>query len=117
DTAASRAATIYSNVRVQVGSQTYGSNAIGTTTTFTNMSVPLTAETWVPVTLLADVQTGVNNVSASSTLVASGITGVDSNYNTVTLTNAVNQTSTDNQYLTSGISIGSTVASLGTCTG
>ncbi len=119
--------TIYSNVRLSVNGQTYGSNAItvvgsnppgtATTTTFSNLSIPLSQDAWVPVTLLADVQSGVTGVSASSTLVASGIVGVDSNYNTVDVTNAGNQTSTDNVYTTSGISVTAPTASIGSCTG
>ena len=111
------AAHIYSNLRIQMGGLTYGSNALGTTTTFTNLNIPLTQDAWVPATLLADIQTGVNGPIGSSTLVASGIIGVDSNYNAVDNTTATNQTSTDNAYSTSGISVTAPTATLGACTG
>jgi hypothetical protein len=111
------AAHTYSNLRVQAGGLTYGSNALGTTTTFTNMSIPLAQDAWVPITLIADVQSGVNGIKASSTLLATGgqVVGVDSNYNTLTYSNASNQTSTNNVYSTSGVNITSPSASFGTC--
>lgn len=106
---------LYSNVRVQAAGLTYGSNALATTTTFTNMSIPLPVDAWVPLTIIADVQSGITGVSASTTLVASALTGVDTNYNTLTLSSATNQSSTNNVYSTSGINVTPISAVLSNC--
>jgi len=111
--------TLYQNVRLYNGSQLIaGANSlVAGAATFNNLTIPLTQDVWTDLTLKADVNINQTGVSASSTLVAAGIVGTDSNYNTLTLTSATNQTSTDNQYSISGISIGSQSAALGTCTG
>ena len=107
---------VYSNLRVQAGGLTYGSNALATTTTFTNMSIPLTEDAWIPLTVIADVQAGVpNGTKASTTLVASALVGVDQNFNTLTLSSASNQVSTNNIYSTSGVTVTPGAASLSNC--
>jgi hypothetical protein len=121
-TAAYATTTAVSNVRLKVGAtscaatsgQTYGSNNLTAgNTTFTNMSVALPNDAWVDVTLCADINANQSNFSASSTLVAASIVGVDSNFNTVTLTNASNVTSSDVQFLTAGVNVSNASATLG----
>lgn len=105
---------VYSNLRIQVGGMTYGSNQIGTSTTFTNMSIPLAVDAWVPLTVIADVQAGVNATNASTTLDASTIVGVDSNFNSLTISGG-DQTSSNNIYSITGINVTPGAATLSNC--
>jgi hypothetical protein len=134
------ASTAFSNLRLQAGGNTYGSNAIcsgtavttacpasgaansatfvagtsGTTTTFTNMNLALPQDTWVDVTLLGNINTNQTGYSASTTLIGFGTVGVDSNYNTITLTSASNVTANDLAFSTSVLNLMSgPVATLG----
>lgn len=87
-------ADLFTQYNLKIGSQTFGANSITTnstvngqassTVTFTNFgSVALAADTYVPVTLLANIQQNTNNtldgVIASTTLVASGTVGGTTN--------------------------------------
>lgn len=115
-TASYATTSLISNLRLQVGGQTYGANSLAAgNTTFTNMSVPMTADVWTDATLIADIASGYNsnNITASSTLVAASIGGVDSNYNTLTLTSASNVTSNSITFLQAGLSLTNPVATLG----
>lgn len=108
--------TLYSNLRIRSGSLTYGSNnPVAGNSTFSNLSIPLPEDQWVAFTLLADVNTNITAVSASSTLVKAAITGVDANFNTVSLTSASNQTSTNNVYSLSGVTVTPGTAALSNC--
>lgn len=101
--------TLYSNLRLQAAGLTYGSNnPVAGNTTFTNMTIPLAKDQWIPVTLLADVNANQTGISASSTLVGLSIDGVDANYNDLDVDpTASNQTSTNNIYSLSGIGVAS----------
>lgn len=110
--------TIFQNVRLVDGSTTYGANSLSAGgTTFSNLTIGLTQDSWKDVKVIADVLANVTGVSASTTLVKASIVGVDANYNTVTLTNASNVTSNDVQLQTSGISVGAMSASYSLTTG
>ncbi len=110
--------TIFQNVRLVDGSTTYGANSLAAGgTTFSNLTINLTQDAWKDVKVIADVLQNVTGVSASTTLVKSTIVGVDTNYNTVTLSNASNVTSNDVQLQTSGISVGAMSASYSLTTG
>lgn len=111
DGVAKDAARTYSNVRLCDGSMCYGAQSVGTTTTFNNLTINVAEETWKDLTLKADVLAGVTNYSASSTLDASSVNGVDTNYNTLTVSNATDATSQKITYLTSGLSITNASAS------
>ena len=98
------ATSLFQNVRLFQGNTLVGgastfSAANPGVVTFTNISLPLTQDAWTSLTLKADVIATTSSFSASSTIVASGIVGVDSNYNVVTLGNASNRTSNDTTFV------------------
>ena len=104
--------SIFQNVRLKVGGQVYGANSLSAgASTFTNLNFTLAQDQWTDVSVIADVLSNISGVSASSTLVKAGIVGVDSNYNTVTVSNASNATANDVQLQTSGISVSNLSAS------
>ena len=104
--------SIFQNVRLKVGGQVYGANSLSAgASTFTNLNFTLAQDQWTDVSVVADVLSNISGVSASSTLVAAGIVGVDGNYNTVTVSNASNATANDVQLQTSGISVSNLSAS------
>ncbi len=77
---------LFGTFRLQVAGQTYSADSVtanastglagSSTVSFTTLTIPLAADTYVPVKLLADVNVDTNNAldgtSASTTLVASG---------------------------------------------
>ena len=91
------ASQFFQNVRLYDGSTFLGgaSTLSATQATFTNLTVPLTMDTWKSLTLKADVIASSTAYSASSTLVASSVVGTDSGYNTITLSNASDRRSND----------------------
>ncbi len=110
--------SVFQNVRLKVGGNVYGANSlVAGGTTFTNLNFNLPQDQWTDVSLLADVIANVSGVSASSTLVAASVVGVDSNFNTITLTNASNATANDVTLQTSGISVSNMSASYTLTTG
>jgi len=110
--------SIFQNVRLKVGGQVYGANSLSAgASTFTNLNFTLAQDQWTDVSVVADVLSNISGVSASSTLVAAGIVGVDGNYNTVTVSNASNATANDVQLQTSGISVSNLSASYSLTTG
>lgn len=103
------ATTLFQNVRLYSGSTLLGgaySLATNGTVTFTNLDIPFTAGTWKPLTLKADVLATSTAFVASSTIDVSTVVGVDSNYNTITLTNASDRSSNNVTYVpNAGITI------------
>ncbi len=91
------ASQFFQNVRLYDGSTFLGgaSTLSATQATFTNLTVPLTMDSWKSLTLKADVIASSTAYSASSTLVASSVVGTDSGYNTITLSNASDRRSND----------------------
>ncbi len=111
-----QASSIFQNVRLKVGSQTYGATTLGTTTTFTNLSLNLPQDQWVDAQLVADVVANTSSVAASTTLVASSIVGVDANYNTISTSNSgtivgSNVSANNTTFLTAGVSVSNMSAS------
>jgi hypothetical protein len=107
----------FSNFRLTVGGQTYGANAVtagstnaSSTVTFTNLTIPLTQDTWTDLTLQADIAQSVSSVTASTTLLAVGINGVDANYNNPTIVGG-NVTGNDVQFLSAGVAVSNPTAS------
>lgn len=110
--------TLFSNVRLMSGNLSYGANSlVAGGTTFTNMQVPLPQDQWVELKLTANVAGAdtSSGVAASSTLVAASISGIDTNFNSLTISNAGNVTSADRTFLQSGVGISNASATLGTC--
>jgi peptidoglycan hydrolase-like protein with peptidoglycan-binding domain len=109
--------TLFSNVRLETGSLSYGANSLTGGSTFTNLQIPLPQDQWVELTLKADVAGAdtSSGVAASSTMVAASISGIDANFNSLTVSNGGNVTSSDVTFLQSGVGISNTSASIGTC--
>jgi len=78
---------IFSNVRIIIGSNTYGalSYSAAGLATFTNLNIPLTQDVWTDVKLIADVAATSTDVIASSTLLAATINAIDSTYTAATV--------------------------------
>lgn len=108
--------TLFSNVRLEANGLSYGANSlVAGGTTFTNMQVPLPLDQWIDLKLTANVAGAdtSSSVSASSTLVAASISGVDTNFNSLTVSNAGNVTSADRTFLQTGLGLVSSSAVLG----
>jgi hypothetical protein len=114
------AAKLFQNVRLYSGTTLLGGATTfsGDTATFTNLSIPLTVESWKSLTLKADVvATTTTSFAASSTIDVSTIVGVDTNYNTVTLTNASDRTSNDTTFVVNaGITVSGITVNKGSVT-
>ena len=93
---------------------TYGAASLtgGPTPTFSNMSISLPKDTWVDLTLKADIAAN-QALTASTTLDVSTVTGLDSNYNTLTLTNASDVTASDVVFTTGALDLVSSSAVAG----
>lgn len=92
--------TMIQNVRLYDGSTLLGGASTFTAAnpgvaTFTNLTIPLTVDVWKTLTVKADVLATSTSFQASSTLVAASVVGTDTNYNTITLSNASNRTGND----------------------
>ncbi len=113
------ASSLFQNVRLYDGSTLLGgaSTLSATQASFTNLTIPLTMDTWKSLTLKADVVASSTAYSASSTIVASSVVGTDSGYNTITLTNAANRTSNDVTFVpNAGITVSNWAISKGNVT-
>ena len=100
--------TLFQNVRLYVdGTAVAGAYSLAAgQPTFTNLNIPLTVDVWKSLTIKADVLARATAFSASSTIIADSVVGVDNNYNTITLTNASNRTGNDLTYVpNAGLSI------------
>ena len=105
--------TLLSNLRlVDTNGTTYGAASLNGATTFTNMNIKLAKDTWKDLTLKADIAAS-QSLSASTTLVASSVVGIDDNYNTLTLTNASNVTANDVVFSTGNLELVGPSAVLG----
>jgi len=97
--------TLLSNLRlVDSDGTVYGASSLNAATTFTNMKIKLAKDTWTDLTLKADIAAS-QSLSASTTLVASSVAGMDTNYNTLTLTNASNVTADDVVFSTGNLEL------------
>ncbi len=103
--------SVLSNLRLLVGGQTYGAAAFATTSSvfpsqvsFTNLNINLPQDAWTTMTLEGNVAAGVNNIVASSTIAAATISGVDTNFNNLTVSGS-NQTSNDVSLLAAGLTL------------
>lgn len=117
--------TVFSDIKIKAGSLTYSADSVASTTTFTNMNIPLPKDVYVPITLLAKVAKDTNNaldgVSASTTLAAAGTNGgtsnipsvEDSTFNTIDV-NEGTFISSDQVFSASSAVVSNMVAKLGT---
>jgi hypothetical protein len=121
--------TLFSHIKIKVNGQEYTANTIDTssgsnstassTVTFTDLTIPLPKDVYVPVTITADVakpsSTGaLDGKSASTTLVANttNIVAEDSTFNSVTV-NAGTLISTDQIFSSTGAVISGLSATKG----
>lgn len=104
-------ANLFSNVRLLDGSASYGSVLSSGTATFTNLNIALAQDAWKDLTLVADIAATTSDVTASSTLVASTISAVDTNYNTATISGS-NQTAANVLMTINSMSISNTSAAV-----
>jgi peptidoglycan hydrolase-like protein with peptidoglycan-binding domain len=101
-------ATVFSNFRLRQGSNTYGASSFSTSTgraTFSDLTVNLAQDQWVSLSLVVDVAATSSDVLASSTLVASSIKAVDTNFDNalvggVAAASATNDQTSSNTKLT-----------------
>ena len=91
--------TVLSNVRLMIGSQSYGALSFSDTglATFTNLSVPLTQDLWTDVKVVADVVATSTDVTVSSLLDASTINAIDSTYTAATIGGSAMASATNDQ--------------------
>ena len=110
------AGSVLSNVRlIDPEGNSYGASSITSTgtTTFSNLTIKLAKDVWKDLTVKADVASGITGYGASTTLAVSGINGIDTNFNTLTTSNAATSTANDVNFLTSGVSVSDISATLG----
>ena len=107
----------FSNFRLFVNGASIGGGTIsstGTSITFNNLTLPLTQDAWLDVTLMADVAANVSG-GAHFTLADSsaGLTVTDANYGTVTFSSANTASTNVLTFTTNSLTIGAISASLG----
>ncbi len=103
--------TVFSNVRLMVGSQSYGALTFTNAglATFTNLTIALPQDIWTDVKIVADVAATSTDVTASSTLDVSTITAIDSTYTTATIAGS-DQTSVNTLLTINSVSVSNTSA-------
>jgi peptidoglycan hydrolase-like protein with peptidoglycan-binding domain len=93
------ATEVFSNLRIMVGSQTYGALSFSDAglATFTNLQIPLAQDQWTDVRLVADVAATTTNITTYSKLVANTIDATDSTYTAATVGGAAMAAATSDQ--------------------
>jgi hypothetical protein len=109
--------TIFSSVSIKAAGLTYSASSLSTSSaTFTNLQIPLTADTYIPVTvyatLAADTNTAYDNVTVYVTLTPSTNTVgvIDSTYNTVSPASSAPLTANTQTFTASGLSFSGLMA-------
>lgn len=110
--------SLFSSVQIKAGGLTYSASTLtATTAVFTNLSIPLAADVYTPITVLATLAQNTNgvydNVYVTTSLVSSNVVAIDSTYNTVT-PNTVTLTSNAQTFTSSGVTVGSLAKSIQT---
>ena len=111
--------TLFQNIRLYDGSTLLGgaSSLAAGQPTFTNLTIPLTMDTWKSLTLKADVLSSATAFTATSTIIASSVVGTDTGYNTITLTNAAPRQSNEVTFVpNAGITVSGWAISKGNVT-
>lgn len=99
--------TLLTNLRlVAADGTTYGAASLTAGPTFANMNIKLPKDSWQDITLKADINAS-QSLTASTTLDASTVVGIDANYNTLTLTNASDVTANDVIFSTGALELAS----------
>lgn len=82
---------LFSKLSIKIGGNIYSASTLGSTTSFTNLQVPLAADVYTPVTIYGTVAADTNNMfdgdQASTTWTVNGtnLVAVDSSYSNVTV--------------------------------
>jgi hypothetical protein len=103
--------TVFKNLRIVVdGGSTYNVDSVASTSTFSNLNIPLTTDAWKSITLKADVSDQDEFLSgtvliASTTVNTTNIVGVDANYNTLTASGGNVPTANQITFLAAGVAI------------
>jgi hypothetical protein len=99
NTSTSAQTGIFSNLRMMVGSNSYGAVSFSASglATFTNLNISLPQDIWTDVKLVADVAATSTDVMASSTLIANTINATDSTYTAATVGGVAMASATNNQ--------------------
>lgn len=108
---------LFNNLQIKVAGLTYGATTINNgTVTFNNLSVPLPANTYVPITVYVNVAQDTNNsldgLSATVSLPTGNIQAIDSNYNSVPVSTGTISGNTIT-FSSSGVQVSNTSAVLG----
>ena len=120
------AAHALAQVQLKVNGQTYAASAIGTTTSFTNLNIPLAADTYVPMTILAtvvqDTNGVVDNTSLQTVLTTAGNLStspsfnpsvIDATYNNVVNSSINTLTANAQSFTATGVTAGNLSTSFG----
>jgi len=124
-------ATLFSNIQLKAGNLTYSASSISnpdstgsSTVVFSNLQIPLAADTYVPLTISATVAQDTNNTldnaTASTTLIAGGASGgasnnpaiVDATYNNLAVNGATFRSNTL-QFTATGVQASNLAVSYG----
>ncbi len=118
------------NVQLKVNGLTYSASTIGTTTSFTNLNIPLKADVYVPMTITATIVQDTNGIVDNTTLQVSlptaGLLGattfnpsvIDATYNSVPNSSETTLTANAQSFTATGVNasnMASTVVSPKTC--
>jgi peptidoglycan hydrolase-like protein with peptidoglycan-binding domain len=115
------------NVQLKINGQTYSASAIGTTTSFTNLNVPLTADVYVPMTITATIvqDSGtpgvVDNTTLQTVLTTVGLSGattfnpsvIDATYNSVPNSSITSLTANAQSFTATGVTASNLQTSFG----
>ncbi len=102
--------SLIANLQLKAGGLTYSASSLSSSSaTFTNLSIPLAADVYVPVaisaTLAQDTNDVYDNIYIYTTLSAANISAIDSTYNIIT-PNSVILNSNAQSFTSSGVAIG-----------
>lgn len=111
--------SLFSNVQIKVGGLTYSASSLSTSSAvFTNLSIPLSADVYTPITVLATLAQNTNNlydnVTVSTSLTPSTLSVIDATYNNVSATvGAATLTSGVLSFTSSGVTVGALSKNVG----
>ena len=119
NTVGSSVQNLFSNIQIKASGLTYSARSISSTgpVRFNNMTIPLPANTYVPITVYATVAQDANNYldgsNATVSLLTAEIQAVDSNYNLVPVTNNEGVAGSAITFSSTGVQVSNTSAVLG----
>ena len=111
--------SLFSNVQIKVGGLTYSASSLSTSSAvFTNLSIPLAADVYTPITVSATLAQNTNSlydgVTVSTTLTPTTLSVIDSTFNSVSPASSVALNSSTLSFTSSGVTVGSLSKVVGT---